>query len=287
MSDARRFDQLERVVRDTRRQLDDLTSTILARLGTHTHPGGGGGGVTDHGALTGLADDDHPQYVTHTEGNAAYQPLDSDLTTIAGLAPSDGQVLRRAAGAWAADTLDAADVGAATSGHTHAAPDHGALSGLGDDDHTHYLTTGRHDLTARHPTSVLHADVVISDDIQRAHVAAQETTTSTSYTDLTTSGPAVSVTSDTTRTLLVFMKCRLDNTGTTGNVYMSFAASGATTQAASDADCVEQAGSGNQDSYCSVGAMTVNSGTTTITAKYRVESGTGRFQYRELLVILR
>lgn len=110
MSDARRFDQLERVVRDTRRQLDDLTSTILARLGTHTHPGGGGGGVTDHGALTGLADDDHPQYVTHTEGNAAYQPLDSDLTTIAGLSPTDGQLMRRVAGAWAAYTLSATDI---------------------------------------------------------------------------------------------------------------------------------------------------------------------------------
>lgn len=29
--------------------------------------GGGGGGVTDHGALTGLADDDHPQYATDTD----------------------------------------------------------------------------------------------------------------------------------------------------------------------------------------------------------------------------
>jgi hypothetical protein len=28
--------------------------------------------VLDHGSLTGLADDDHPQYVLHTEGDAAY-----------------------------------------------------------------------------------------------------------------------------------------------------------------------------------------------------------------------
>lgn len=34
----------------------------------HVHPGGGGtGGVTDHGALTGLGDDDHPQYLLPTE----------------------------------------------------------------------------------------------------------------------------------------------------------------------------------------------------------------------------
>jgi len=33
--------------------------------------GGAGGGVTDHGALTGLGDDDHPQYTTAAEAAAA------------------------------------------------------------------------------------------------------------------------------------------------------------------------------------------------------------------------
>jgi len=33
--------------------------------------------------------------------------------------------------------------------------DHGSIQGLGDDDHTQYLTTGRHDTTARHPVTVL------------------------------------------------------------------------------------------------------------------------------------
>jgi len=32
--------------------------------------------------------------------------------------------------------------------------DHGSLAGLTDDDHTHYLTTGRHDLVARHGVAV-------------------------------------------------------------------------------------------------------------------------------------
>lgn len=54
--------------------------------------------VTDHGALTGLADDDHPQYHNDARGDARYdpmgaaaaaaaasQPLDSDLTAIAAL----------------------------------------------------------------------------------------------------------------------------------------------------------------------------------------------------------
>lgn len=33
------------------------------------------GGVTDHGALTGLSDDDHPQYHTNARGDARYTPL--------------------------------------------------------------------------------------------------------------------------------------------------------------------------------------------------------------------
>jgi hypothetical protein len=32
--------------------------------------------------------------------------------------------------------------------------DHGALAGLTDDDHTSYLTTGRHDVVGRHPLTV-------------------------------------------------------------------------------------------------------------------------------------
>lgn len=46
---------------------------------------GGGGGVTDHGALTGLADDDHSQYHTDARGDARYgervSNLDVDIGT--------------------------------------------------------------------------------------------------------------------------------------------------------------------------------------------------------------
>jgi len=39
-------------------------------------PGGGGGeGVTDHGELTGLADDDHTQYLNNARGDARYAAL--------------------------------------------------------------------------------------------------------------------------------------------------------------------------------------------------------------------
>lgn len=45
-------------------------------------PGGGGGGVTDHGMLTGLADDDHLQYHTDARGDARYTPIDPETLGI-------------------------------------------------------------------------------------------------------------------------------------------------------------------------------------------------------------
>ena len=46
--------------------IEVLTARLIA---------GGGGGVTDHGALTGLADDDHTQYHNDARGDAR---LDGD-----------------------------------------------------------------------------------------------------------------------------------------------------------------------------------------------------------------
>lgn len=71
--------------------------------------GGGGGGVTDHGSLTGLEDDDHPQYAladgsrgafassTHT--HAAAQISDSTLVGQAVLTASSQAAARSAIGA--------------------------------------------------------------------------------------------------------------------------------------------------------------------------------------------
>lgn len=57
----------------------DFTGTVIGQtysvLRTKDGIGfivGGGGGVTDHGALTGLADDDHTQYHNDTRGDARY-----------------------------------------------------------------------------------------------------------------------------------------------------------------------------------------------------------------------
>lgn len=47
--------------------------------------GGGGEGVTDHGLLTGLGDDDHTQYLNVDRGNALYVPLARTITAGNGL----------------------------------------------------------------------------------------------------------------------------------------------------------------------------------------------------------
>jgi len=49
--------------------------------------------------------------IPSTPGDIGAQPADADLTAIAGLAPADGAVLRRAAGAWTGSVLVKADVG--------------------------------------------------------------------------------------------------------------------------------------------------------------------------------
>lgn len=80
---------------------------------TATSPGGGAG-VSDHGALTGLGDDDHAQYHNNTRGDAryypratadatfaaiahnhsgTYQPLDATLTALAGFTWTNGTQL--------------------------------------------------------------------------------------------------------------------------------------------------------------------------------------------------
>lgn len=98
--------------------------------------GGAGGGVTDHGALTGLSDDDHPQYLNQARGDGRYYTeveVDAALagkapvaTTLAGYgitdAASDAELDSEAATRAAADTaldtrVDALEV--APPAHTH------------------------------------------------------------------------------------------------------------------------------------------------------------------------
>lgn len=91
------------------------------------------GGVTDHGALNGLDDDDHSQYIL-VSGSRGFTGV------VSGVTPTAVSHL-------------------ATKGYVDASPwtDHGNLSGLGDDDHAQYVhVSSARTITAQHsfaPTS--------------------------------------------------------------------------------------------------------------------------------------
>jgi len=76
----------------------------------------GGGGTTDHGLLTGLGDDDHPQYFNQARGDARY-PLIGHTHTIANVtglqAALDAKIDDSQVSAFALTLLDDADAGAA------------------------------------------------------------------------------------------------------------------------------------------------------------------------------
>lgn len=118
---------------------------------------------------------------------------------------------------------------------------------------------------------------------QQASVATSQTTTSTSYTDLATVGPAVTVTTGTSA--LVTVGAQIQNSTANFTAYMSWAVSGATTSAAVDARAAAVANA-NLILASRVFLMTgLTPGSNTFTAKYKVNgASTGTFVDRNILV---
>ena len=100
--------------------------------------GGSGGGITDHGGLTGLSDDDHPQYLTPVRGDARYLTATRLLTAGAGLTGGGDLSADRsfAVGAGAGITVNADDVALTTPGTLSIASGNGSAG-----NHTHAITT--------------------------------------------------------------------------------------------------------------------------------------------------
>ena len=135
----------------------------------------------------------------------------------------------------------------------------------------------------------------VSDDLSDLHrrtnpdgttVATSETTTSTSYADLATSGPAVTLTTGTMA--LVILTCQMSNNTAGQSAIMGFAVSGASTIAATDTKCLAYQSSANNEATVSTAAYlieTLTAGSNTFTAKYRVSANTGTFLNRNLAVV--
>lgn len=120
-------------------------------------------------------------------------------------------------------------------------------------------------------------------------VNTSQTSTSTSYVDLTSVGPTCSnVVSDVR--VIVWMVAQMNNNGASNETIASVAVSGATTTAADDNYCidVQQPTTGTAFiDICSsrVVRLTVTAGTNTYTMKYRVTGGTGTWKRRSMVVI--
>lgn len=116
-------------------------------------------------------------------------------------------------------------------------------------------------------------------------VATSETTTSTTYADLTTVGPTATLSVVNGQQVLVIIACRLKSSTTTVGATASFAASGAISLSALDANGVEN---DNTDaSTCSRASFLTMTSTATLTAvmKYKVQNaGTGTFLERRIML---
>lgn len=120
-----------------------------------------------------------------------------------------------------------------------------------------------------------------------ATVDTDQSTTSSTYTDLATSGPAVTLTTGTK--VLVIVSAYVYQNTVSKNSYMDFAISGATTRSASDTTALTLRRGANDDvNFASsrVSRLTVTAGSNTFTAKYKTQaSGTAGFLNREICVI--
>jgi hypothetical protein len=115
-----------------------------------------------------------------------------------------------------------------------------------------------------------------------AVVTTGQSTTSTSYTDLATSGPAVSLTTGTKALVIVGGRFQGDSGWDT---FMSYAVSGATTVAANDQWCARSFDSYSQQFSMASTQVSLTAGSNTFTAKYKVQGG-GAATYTNRYIIV-
>jgi len=115
-------------------------------------------------------------------------------------------------------------------------------------------------------------------------VTTSETTASTSYTDLATSGPSVTATTSTAA--VIWFAARLSNDSTNGT-FVSVDVSGATTTGPSDNRALEfrpaTAGYSHSAGYGYISGLTA--GSNTFKLEYKVSAGTGTFSNRRIAVM--
>ncbi len=118
-----------------------------------------------------------------------------------------------------------------------------------------------------------------------ATVATSQGTSSTTYTDLTTVGPSVTVTTGTKA--LVIVTGDLSQDSDSFSAFMSYAVSGASTVSASDATGLRNRRQNNTGNIrvSAASVVTLTAGSNTFTAKYRADNGIATFVNRAIFVM--
>ena len=122
---------------------------------------------------------------------------------------------------------------------------------------------------------------------QATSVLTSETTTSTTFTNLATVGPAVTI--DTGPYALVLTHCQVSNSGT-GSAYAGVEVTGDSSIAPALNRAVNVIGAagatvGASTAVLYTDGLTLTPGSNTFTMKYRVSSGTGTFADRRIIVL--
>ena len=120
-----------------------------------------------------------------------------------------------------------------------------------------------------------------------ATVATYQATTSTSYTDLATAGPAVTITTGTKALVILTARITMGTAGETG--FFGFVVSGSTTIAVTD-DTAARFQTDYPNGYAGaqfscVNRVTLTAGSNTFTMKYKTSGGTANFSNRQIIVI--
>jgi hypothetical protein len=120
-----------------------------------------------------------------------------------------------------------------------------------------------------------------------AEVSTAQTTSSSTYTDLATSGPAVTLTTGTK--VLVIVSARIWNQNDSACGFMDYAVSGATTRSASDTTALLNSRVAVATTASPRGSaasqLTVTAGSNTFTAKYRSVAVANQFADRSIFVM--
>jgi len=117
-----------------------------------------------------------------------------------------------------------------------------------------------------------------------AQVNTQQSTTSTSYTDLATAGPAVTLTTGTKA--LVIVDCVSLNTSNAVGSFMGCQVTGASSISPSNNDAaITFSGNEFATRTKAIRYSTLTAGSNTFTAKYSVEGSTGTYEKRNIFVM--